>query len=67
MNYCICASGNLGLIVLRHFTASQLSIKCLLTDAKSREIREYCIRNKIPYFVGIQEIEKPWNGLMTGE
>lgn len=52
MNYCICASGNLGLIVLRHLTASQLSIKCLLTDAKSREIIEYCIRNKIPCFVG---------------
>ena len=52
MNYCICASGSLGLTVLQRLAASPITIKCVLTDRHSDSIVEYCERILLPVFVG---------------
>lgn len=50
-SYGILCSGELGLTCLKEITASQ-KVNFVFTDYKSASIREYCVGNEIPLFVG---------------
>lgn len=52
MNYCICASGRLGAIVLGHLFNKSITINAVLTDSKSDEIISLSINHNIPCFMG---------------
>lgn len=52
MNYCICASGGLGTIVLKNLYEHHLDIACILTDKHSDEIIAYADQLKIPVYAG---------------
>ena len=52
MNYCICASGNLGYIALKQLIDSDINVKVVLTDKKSTSITVICDGHKIPCFKG---------------
>jgi methionyl-tRNA formyltransferase/RimJ/RimL family protein N-acetyltransferase len=52
MKFTICASGNLGYIVLRHLVNNSIDISLVLTDFKSNSIIEFCENHEIPVFKG---------------
>lgn len=52
MNFTICASGNLGNVVLNNLISKHIDISCVFTDSKSDIIIETCANNAIPYYVG---------------
>ena len=52
MKYCICASGNLGLIVLKHLIEKGIDIVCVLTNKRSDEIVNYTEEAGLKAFVG---------------
>ena len=52
MNFCVCVSGNLGLIVLRHLCEKGVSVACVLTDRGSDGIVDYAKSNSLPLFAG---------------
>lgn len=52
MNYCICASGGLGTIVLKNLYEHHLDIACILTDKHSDEIIAYADLLEIPVYAG---------------
>ena len=52
MTYCVCCSNDLGLTVLKTLTEKNLSIACVLTDAKSDKIVNCAQEHNIPVFIG---------------
>ena len=50
--YCICVSGDLGLIVLKNLIDENVPIVCVLTDTKSEEIIVVCHEQRINVFAG---------------
>lgn len=52
MNFCICASGNLGAIVLQQLVDKKIDIPLVLTDSKSLSVISICEENGIPFFKG---------------
>lgn len=51
MNLGVLVSGNLGLTALKHLFENY-KVKYVLTDSKSNTIIDFCIQNKIEFFVG---------------
>lgn len=52
MKYCICASGNLGLIVLKQLVEKGIDIVCAFTNKHSDEIVDYTEEVGLKAFVG---------------
>lgn len=52
MKYCICASGNLGLIVLKQLVEKGIDIVCVFTNKHSDEIVDYTEEVGLKAFVG---------------
>lgn len=52
MNYCICVSGNLGLIVLKKLLQKTINIAAVLTDRHSGEIVSICEEKCVKCFAG---------------
>ena len=52
MNYCICVSGNLGLVVLNNLLQKSITIVAVLTDKHSDEIINICEDKCIRCFTG---------------
>lgn len=52
MKYCICASGNLGLIVLKQLVEKGIDIACVFTNKHSDEIVDYAEEVGLKAFVG---------------
>ena len=52
MKYCICASGNLGLIVLKQLVEKGIDIVCVFTNKQSDEIVDYTKEVGLKAFVG---------------
>lgn len=50
--YCICVSGNLGYIVLKDLLNKGIIINGVLTDSRSDEIIEFCIKNSLNCYIG---------------
>lgn len=53
ISICLLASGNLGLIALKHlYSKQEVSIACVFTNKKPSEILDFCNINNIPCFSG---------------
>ena len=52
MNYCICVSGNLGLVVLNNLLQKPINIAAVLTDKHSDEIISTCENSDVKCFAG---------------
>ena len=53
ISICLLASGNLGLIALKHlYSKQEVTIVCVFTNKNSSEILDFCNVKNIPYFSG---------------
>lgn len=67
MNYCICVSGNLGLVVLNNLLQKPINIAAVLTDKHSDEIITKCESRGVKCFAGNPRNGKAYSWIKENE